>query len=255
VQVAAEAGELLGRRPADLAVTTKSSPTDVVTAMDRASEELVAGRLLAARPGDGLHGEEGGERSGTSGVRWVVDPLDGTVNYLYGLPFWAVSLAAEEAGRVVAGVVHAPLLGWTFTATRGGGAWLGTSRLAGSPCREVSQALLATGFAYRSEVREQQGRVAAALLPRVRDIRRYGSGALDLCMAAAGLVDASYERGLSAWDLAAGGLVAEEAGLRVSGLRGEAAGPAMVLAAPIGLAPALLAALEDLHPPSGPPDA
>ncbi len=244
--VAVEAGELLLRRPDDLGVDTKSSATDVVTVMDRASEELVVGRLLDGRPGDALLAEEGAERSGTSGVRWVVDPLDGTVNYLHRLPFWAVSIAAESRGEVVAGVVHAPVLGWTFTATRGGGAWQGQEQLRGSSCTELSRALVATGFAYDATRRGQQGAVAAAVLPRVADLRRCGSGALDLCMAAWGVVDASYERGLSPWDHAAGGLVASEAGLLVTGLQGAAAGWAMTVAAPPALAPDLLKLLTEL---------
>lgn len=252
LDVARAAGELLLRRPADLGVDTKSTPTDVVTAMDRASEELIVGRLLDARPDDGVLGEEGAERAGSSGVRWVVDPIDGTVNYLHGLPFWAVSLAAEEHGRAVAGVVHAPVLGWTYTAARGGGAWRDGRHLGGSGCTELARAVVATGFAYDSVRRGHQGNVAARLLPEVADLRRCGSGALDLCMAAEGLVDASYERGLSSWDFAAGGLVAAEAGLLVTGLHGQPAGAEMVVAAPPALAPALVALLEDFRAADGP---
>lgn len=244
--VAREAGELLLRRPDDLDVESKSTPSDVVTAMDRASERLVVDRLLASRPDDGVLGEEGAERAGSSGLRWIIDPIDGTVNYLHRLPFWAVSIAAERAGRVVAGVVHAPVLGWTYTATAGGGAWKATARLRGSSCTELSRALVATGFAYDSERRAQQGAVAAAVLPLVADLRRCGSGALDLCMAAEGLVDASYERGLSAWDFAAGALIAAEAGLAVSGLRGQPHGTTMTVAAPPLLAAELVALLERL---------
>lgn len=246
LDVAREAGALLLQRPADLGVGTKSTPTDVVTAMDRASEELVMTRLLAARPDDAVLGEEGTERAGTSGVRWVVDPLDGTVNYLHRLPFWAVSIAAERDGEVVAGVVHAPVLGWTFRASRGGGAWCGDERLAGSACAELARAVVGTGFAYDAERRAHQGAVAAQVLPRVADLRRCGSGALDLCMAAGGVLDATYERGLSPWDAAAGALVAAEAGLVLSGLSGEPAGWPMTLAAPPALAPTLVALLESL---------
>jgi len=251
LEVAQEAGELLLTRPATLGVDTKSSPTDVVTAMDRASERLVVGRLRAARPGDGILGEEGTDDAGTSGVRWVVDPLDGTVNYLYGLPHWAVSVGVEVDGVVVAGVVHAPVLSWTFTATRGGGArWHRAGRpaqvLTGSAVMTLGQTLLATGFAYVAERRARQGAWVGQLLPEVRDIRRQGSGALDLCMAAAGLVDAYVEQGLSPWDVAAGGLVASEAGLSVSGLRGRPAGWDLVVAAPQGIAHRLLARLVEL---------
>ena len=242
VAVAGEAGALLEQRPDDLDAGTKSSPTDVVTAMDRASEALVTHRLLGARPDDALLGEEGGERAGTSGVRWIVDPLDGTVNYVHQLPFWAVSIAAEVEGSVVAGVVHAPTLGWTFTATRGGGAWRGGRRLTGSTCTEIDRAVIGTGFAYDATRRAAQGRVAARVLPQVADLRRYGSGALDLCMAAEGTLDAMWERGLSPWDFSAGALVAQEAGLMVGGVDGEPAAWEMTLAAP----PALAGPLRDL---------
>jgi len=254
LDVAREAGDLLLERPAvaDMGVATKSTPTDVVTAMDRASERLVVRRLSAARPDDALLGEEGAERTGTTGVRWVVDPLDGTVNYLHGLPFWAVSIAAEDDAGGIVGVVHAPVLGWTFTASRGGGAWLDGERLAGSDCTDLSHALVATGFAYDADRRASQGVVAAAVLPRVADLRRQGSGALDLCMAALGVVDASYERGLSPWDYAAGALVASEAGLVVSGLHGEAAGWQMTVAAPPALAVQLVGLLEELDAAGGP---
>jgi len=177
-------------------------------------------------------------------VRWVIDPLDGTVNYLYGLPDWAVSIAAEAAGRIVAGVVHLPRRGETFTATLGGGAWLAEGRLAdgpgqGAPVRlqgrpgvPLAQALVATGFGYLSGRRKVQGEVVAALLPRVRDIRRGGSASVDLCSVAAGRVDAYYERGLNYWDYAAGALIAAEAGAVVAGLSGPPSGSMTIAAAP-----------------------
>jgi myo-inositol-1(or 4)-monophosphatase len=209
---------------------TKSSPTDVVTEMDQRAEELITGRILATRPGDAIIAEEGGETAGRASgvVRWVIDPLDGTVNYLYGLPDWAVSIAAEVSGQVVAGVVYAPRRGETFTATLGGGAWLterpgadetgGVPRaLRARPGVPLEQALVATGFGYRAARRKVQGEVVAALLPRVRDIRRAGSASVDLCSVAAGRVDAYYERGLNYWDYAAGALIAAEAGAMVAG--------------------------------------
>ena len=230
---------------------TKSSPTDVVTEMDRSAEELIRERLLAARPGDAVLGEEGGETGGTAPgagqVRWVVDPLDGTVNYLYGLADWSVSIAAELDGTVVAGVVTAPALGELFTATLGGGAWL---RAAGRPpvalrCNTgvpLDQALVSTGFGYAVPRRVVQGEVVGAVLPRVRDIRRGGSCAVDLCSLAAGRVDAYYERGVNYWDYAAGGLVATEAGAVLGGLAGRPASPSMTIAAE----PALFGQLRDL---------
>jgi myo-inositol-1(or 4)-monophosphatase len=248
--VACEAAQMLAGRRAGTGrpavAGTKSSPTDVVTEMDRASEELIRRRLRAARPADTVLGEEGGE-SGRGPVRWIVDPLDGTVNYLYGLADWAVSIAAEVGGTVVAGVVAVPGHGEIFTAVRGAGAWL---RVPGRPpaalrCNTgvpLAEALVATGFGYRAERRAGQGRVVAGLLPRVRDIRRGGSAAVDLCSVAAGRVDAYYERGVHSWDFAAGGLIAAEAGARLGGLNGAPAGPDLVIAA----APGLFRPLHDL---------
>jgi myo-inositol-1(or 4)-monophosphatase len=218
------------------AAATKSSPTDVVTAMDAAAEELIARRLADRRPEDGLLAEEGSDRAGTSGVRWVVDPLDGTVNYLYRIGHWCVSIAAEAevhgARQVVAGVVHAPVLGATWTATLGGGAWRDGRRLRCSEQDEIAQAMLATGFGYSADRRAVQAQVLTRVLPQVRDIRRFGSAAIDLCHVAEGIVDIYYERGLNAWDIAAGGLIAREAGVRVGGLDGAPAGVDLVVAAP-----------------------
>lgn len=247
--VAEEAGELLLDRHGQAGVvSTKSSPTDVVTEMDRAAEDLIRVRLLAARPGDTVLGEEGGQTGAGGGVRWVVDPLDGTVNYLYGLPDWAVSIAAEVGGVVVAGAVSVPLRRSLFTAVQGGGAWLesawqpGRRRLACNSAVALSAALIATGFGYSARQRAGQGRVVASVLPRVRDIRRTGSAATDLCSVAAGQVDGYYEQGLQQWDLAAGALIAREAGALTGGLRGQEAGTAMTIAA----SPGLFAELHDL---------
>ena len=255
VDVAREAAELVarGRSSAADSVDVKSSPVDVVTAVDRASEELITARLLAARPDDGLLGEEGAERTGTSGVRWVVDPIDGTVNFLYDLPGYAVSIAAEVDGVVRAGVVLNVATGELFTATLGGGAELsspglpGPVRLSGSRPVSLEQTLVATGFGYRVEQRRAQGAVVALLLPRVRDIRRHGSSALDLCAAAAGRVDAYYELDLKPWDHAAGALVAAEAGLVVTGLGGRPFAEPMAVAAAPTIAEPLLELLEELH--------
>jgi len=247
--VAQEAAELLLTRCGQAAVVqTKSSPTDVVTEMDRAAELLIRDRLSRARPSDAVLGEEGGQ-TGAGRIRWIVDPLDGTVNYLYGLPDWAVSIAAEVAGDVVAGAVCVPLRRSLFTAARGGGAWLESGwrpgprqQLACTSGVDLAAALVATGFSYAAGQRARQGAVAAAVLPRVRDIRRSGSAATDLCSVAAGHVDAYYEQGLQYWDLAAGGLIAREAGATTGGLHGQAAGTDMTIAAPGGL----FSALHDL---------
>ncbi len=250
--IAREAGELLarGREGTVAAETTKSSPTDVVTALDRASEALVAKRLGELRPGDGLLGEEGSDSAGSTGVRWIVDPLDGTVNFLYRLPNWAVSIAAEVDGEVVAGVVHAPTLGATYTAVRGGGAFRDGTALTGSTVTTLAGALVATGFGYLESRRAAQAAVLTRVVPRVRDIRRMGAASLDLCAAAGGLVDAYYERGLKPWDHAAGGLVAAEAGLRVGGLHGRPASEDLTVAAP----PALFGPLTDLLAEDPPAD-
>jgi len=227
-------------------VSTKSSATDVVTAADRAVERQVVAALRAARPHDTVLGEEYGAASavaaGPTAVRWILDPIDGTVNYLYGLPQYAVSLAAEVDGAVVAAVVHNAASGDEWTAVRGGGAHRDGRRLRGSTQTELSQALVATGFGYGAARRAHQAAVLARLLPQVRDIRRFGAAAIDLCFAAEGSVDAYYEKGLNAWDHAAGGLVATEAGLLVSGLSGAPPGPDLVVAAP----PALFETLHDL---------
>ncbi|MGH2467145.1 MAG: inositol monophosphatase family protein [Candidatus Limnocylindrales bacterium] len=245
------AGAILleGRRAGGITVAaTKSSPTDVVTAMDRAAEAAIVAHLLAARPDDGLLGEEGDDRPGRSGVRWIVDPLDGTVNYLYDLPGWSVSIAAEAAGQTQVGVVLAPLAGELFAAVRGGGATLDGAPIHCTAGVPLARALVGTGFGYGADRRVVQAEILRAVLPRVRDIRRLGSAAVDLCAVACGRLDAHYERGLKPWDLAAGGLIATEAGATVGGLHGAPAAEAFTLAA----APDLFAALHQLLAPLRP---
>jgi myo-inositol-1(or 4)-monophosphatase len=223
VAAAREAGELVAQRRADAPVevsATKSSPTDIVTASDTAAERLIRQRIEDARPDDGILGEEGGSATGNSGVRWIVDPIDGTVNYLYGIPAYAVSIAAECDGEVTVGVVHNPASGETWTALRGQGAWLGDRRLQVGGLGDPAYALVATGFNYDVRTRTRQAGQVARLLPLVRDIRRIGSAALDLCALATGRVDAYVEQGLKPWDYAAGGLVARQAGARVGGFGG-----------------------------------
>ncbi|MEU6060360.1 inositol monophosphatase family protein [Streptomyces sp. NPDC047097] len=234
---AQRAGALLrDGRPADLGVAaTKSSPIDVVTEMDLAAEKLITGYLAEHRPDDGLLGEEGAATEGTSGVRWVIDPLDGTVNYLYGLPTWAVSIAAERDGETLVGVVEAPMRGETYHAVRGGGAYAGGRRLACRPSPPLDQALVSTGFNYVAEVRAHQAEVAGRLIPLLRDIRRSGSAAIDLADVAAGRLDGYYERGLHPWDLAAGDLIAREAGALTGGRPGEPPSGALTVAASPGV--------------------
>ena len=254
--VALEAGEELRSWHGQVRVVqTKSSPTDVVTQMDRAAEELIRRRILAARPGDAILGEEGGQPDavGAGGVRWVVDPLDGTVNYLYGLPDWSVSIAAEVDGTVVAGAVSVPERQSLFSAWRAGGAWLRSPGAAATALScttgvALADALVGTGFGYGADRRAVQGRVVAVLLPQVRDIRRGGSAAVDLCSVAAGRLDGFYERGLNPWDVAAGGLIAREAGAEVAGLHGRPASDSMTIAAGPGLFTVLHDLLAGLDP-------
>jgi myo-inositol-1(or 4)-monophosphatase len=263
VSVALEAGRMLASRPERVEVAaTKSSPTDVVTAMDRRSEELIRSRILAARPFDAILGEEGGliGNADSPPVLWVVDPLDGTVNYLYGLHDWAVSIAAEvewaaggEVGRkIVAGAVYVPVRDEMFSAAKGGGARLefggAASELHCNRGVPLDRALVGTGFGYLAGRRKVQGEVVAALLPQVRDIRRMGVASVDLCAVAAGRLDAFYERGLNYWDWAAGALVATESGAVVGGLNGNPVSSSMAVAAGPGLFGPLSAVLGALDP-------
>jgi myo-inositol-1(or 4)-monophosphatase len=241
--LAREAGALaLQMRAGVETLATKSSPTDVVTAADRAVERLLVDGIRAARPDDGLLGEEGAASVGTTGLRWVVDPIDGTVNYLYGIPHWAVSIGIEDDGATVVGVVFDPSKDELWQSVVGQGATLDGRRLRCSDVSSLDQALVATGFGYDARRRTAQARILPTLLPVVRDIRRIGAGALDLCAVAAGRVDAYYEQGLSPWDLSAGGLIARESGARVEGLQGRPASGTLVLAA----GPGVFDALHDL---------
>jgi fructose-1,6-bisphosphatase/inositol monophosphatase family enzyme len=214
--LAEEAGALLleGQDRVRTSVETKSSGTDMVTEMDRASERLIVEGLLAARPDDGILGEEGSSRDGTSGVRWVIDPLDGTTNYLYGFPSFGVSIGAEVEGRSVAGAVRDPVHGETFTAVLGGGSWCNGRRLTLTGPPTLATALVGTGFAYDAARRAEQADVLRRVVPEVRDIRRAGAAALDVCWVAAGRLDAFFERGLAPWDWSAASLIATEAGAR-----------------------------------------
>jgi myo-inositol-1(or 4)-monophosphatase len=237
--VALEAGALAKlRRSEGVAVAaSKSSPVDIVTEADRETERLIRDALAKARPADGFFGEESGAEAGTSGLTWVVDPIDGTVNFLYGIPHYAVSIAVVEGEpdpltwTALAGAVVNPASGELFTATAGGGAFLGDKPISVAPAVDLSQALVATGFAYDSAERGRQGSVVSQLLPLVRDIRRLGTASLDLCFVACGRANAYYERTLSPWDHAAGALVAREAGATVKGLGDAAPSRDFILAA------------------------
>jgi myo-inositol-1(or 4)-monophosphatase len=244
VEVAEEAARLIveRRRGTITVADTKSTVTDVVTAVDRESEELIRARVLKARPDDSFLGEEGDDVAGTSGVRWVVDPIDGTVNYLYDLPTYAVSIAVEYDGETVAGVVVDAPKGEVFTATKGGGAFADGQPIRVSGCTELSTALVGTGFGYDPDRRQVQAEVIQHVITKVRDIRRIGVGAIDLCYVACGRLDAVFERGLNPWDYGAGALIAAEAGAITGGLNGAPVSPEMSIAA----SPALFGPLHDL---------
>jgi len=261
VAAAGAAGRFIVQdRPRGLGVLeTKSSINDIVTEMDQQSEALLRAHLLGARPDDAILGEEDGASPGTSGITWVIDPIDGTVNYLYEIPAYCVSVAAvigdaETAGQwqPVAGAICNPLTNEIYSARVGGGARLrlgeGEAAIRVSSVEVLLQSLVATGFGYLPEVRSRQGEVVAKILPEVRDIRRAGSAALDLCAVARGTVDAYYEAGLNPWDLAAGWIIATEAGALVSGLNNQGPGEAAVVAAGPGIHGLLLSRLEALAP-------
>jgi myo-inositol-1(or 4)-monophosphatase len=257
--IALEAGELAARRRREgvEVAATKSSIVDVVTEADREVERLIRGRILDSRPDDAILGEEGGSASGTSGLTWVVDPIDGTVNYLYGIPHYAVSIAVVEADvegepdpltwAGLHGCVLNPATGELFTGSRGDGAFLSVAGGPDAPVRVAAPAplelaLINTGFAYAAATRAKQGEVVRRMLPLVRDIRRFGTASLDLCMVANGRTNAYFERTLSPWDHAAGAIIAREAGAVVKGLGDAAPSRYFILAAE----PQLAARLESL---------
>jgi len=238
-QAARAAGELLRERfeaGGERATGSKSSATDPVSAADLAAERAIRDIITAARPGDAILGEEGGETQEGAGLRWIVDPLDGTVNFLFGVPQWCVSVAVHDADGGVAGVVYDPIREELFAGARASGLpTLNGAAVRGSEQGELAVALIGTGFAYDAGVRDAQAQVIGRLLPRVRDVRRMGSAALDLAWTAAGRYDAFYERGVQIWDTAAGTVLCEGAGLSVRPLQPDGALPGGVIAAPAGL--------------------
>jgi len=267
VEAATMAGGLLLERVRagdERSVSSKSTPTDLVSEADLASERAIRELLAERRPQDGFVGEEGGSRDGTSGLEWVVDPLDGTVNFLFGIPQWCVSVAVRDgAASMLAGAVYDPNRGELFTATRDGKAWLSGGgavdhdsgdpaagaagsgdpdavELRGSERGDLATAMVATGLAYDARVRAAQAKVLARAIPRVRDIRRCGSAALDLAWTAAGRFDAYFERTVKPWDIAAGALICERAGLQLLDLPEHEDLPYGILAAPAAIAGQLL---------------
>jgi myo-inositol-1(or 4)-monophosphatase len=243
VELAREAAELAGtllrerfEAGPERTVSTKSTATDLVSEADFAAQRAIRSLLDERRPGDGFLGEEGGDAAGSTGLRWVVDPLDGTVNFLFGIPQWCVSVAVGDGEGTLAGVVHDPIRGETFTAVRGGPARLGGRELTARGGGDLGTAMIATGFAYDAGLRVEQGKVVAGLIGRVRDIRRCGAAALDLAWTAAGRYDAYYERGLNPWDLAAGELLCRCAGLELRELQPHGGLPGGIMVAPAALA-------------------
>lgn len=221
---------------------TKSSATDMVTEFDKANEALIVGGILASRPHDAIVGEEGTDTAGTSGVYWLIDPIDGTTNFLYGLPGWAVSIAAGTSEGTQVGVVYVPSTDELFTAAAGEGAHLNGAPIGCSTTDDLALALVATGFSYLPDRRAAHAQRMAVLLPQVRDMRRSGAAAPDLCAVAAGRVDIYFEQWLGPWDLAAGELIAREAGCLTGSLDGGPVRPASVLVAN----PALFAPAQQL---------
>ena len=258
-RIGLEAGALAARRRAEgvEVAATKSSIVDVVTLADREVESYIRSAIADVRPDDGFLGEESTGSTGGSGLTWIVDPIDGTVNYLYGIPQYAVSIAVVEGGadplqwNTLAGCVVNPATGEVFTASQGGGAYLGAQQLQVNSDVSLEQALLSTGFSYSAETRVRQGQVLAGIIGRVRDIRRAGSAALDLCWVAAGRLDVYAERGLNPWDHAAGALVVREAGGRVSGFDGDAESARFLLATDESLAVELEPILRELYASAG----
>jgi myo-inositol-1(or 4)-monophosphatase len=241
IDLARKAGQLLLDEAPDRAadVGTKSSHTDMVTAVDRASEALIVDTLASERPDDGVLGEEGSSKEGTSGVRWVIDPLDGTTNYLYGFPLFAVSIGVEVDGVMEAGVVAHPSFDELFTAQRGAGAECNGAPISVSGKDDLATALIGTGFAYDPAQRAESARWLTRIIPSVRDIRRGGAASIDLCWVACGRLDGFYEAGLSPWDIAAGDLIVREAGGQTSDFEGGPVRPGSVVAASPEIAPAL----------------
>lgn len=221
-QLAREAGglALAGRKDGLTEVDTKSTATDMVTEFDRASEKLIVGGLINSRPHDAIVGEEGTSRDGTSGISWFVDPIDGTTNFLYDLPNWCVSIGAKDSDGTVCGVVYIPALDEMFTATRGGGARLNGQAIHCSSITDLSQTLLCTGFNYDSKNRVAQAHRILNYIDKVRDVRRFGAAAIDMCYVACGRLDAYYEEYLWPWDYVAADLIAREAGCKTGDLTG-----------------------------------
>lgn len=262
VEIAREAGELVRTRRAELVddtsvaglqatTTTKSSAVDPVTVVDQASEAFIVDQINRTRPGDGIIGEEGANKESTTGVEWIVDPIDGTVNFLYGIPGYAVSIGVAVDGGLVAGAVLNVATGELYYAAEGEGAFRDhegtTTRLQTNTLNDTTEAMVATGFGYTSSRRKAQAQILTHVLPQVRDIRRMGAAALDFCHLAAGRIDAYYEHGLHPWDFAAGAVIAREAGahVQVPGLRASGDDGEVVITSVQGISAAFDTLLDE----------
>ena len=246
VEIAAEAAVVVAKYAAErtYAIETKSSPTDLVTEADREAEALIVRGILATRPHDGLLGEEGALSEGTSGIRWVIDPIDGTTNFVYGVPAYSVSIGVERDGQVLAGVVHDVALKEAYTASLGGGAHLNGLPIRCSEKTDLSASLWGIGFAYDPHRRGEQARFYDRVMTQIRDVRRMGSAALDLCRVASGQLDGYWEFQLNPWDIAAGGIIAREAGAVTRGFHGYTFEQGYVLASNAALNGPMLAVLD-----------
>ena len=246
-QLARAAGDmaLAGRKSGDVTATTKSSPTDMVTQYDKASEDMITAGLRELRPDDGIVGEEGASRDGTSGITWHIDPIDGTSNFYFDIPMWAVSIGAVDEHGPIAGAVYAPALGDMFTASRGEGATLNGNRISVRENTLLSDALVCTGFSYHVSQREMHAKRVATMVGQIRDIRRFGAAAIDLCFVACGRLDAYFEEHLNSWDLIAGQVIATEAGALVTNYSGDTVTPQEVLATQPGVQKALIQLIAD----------
>lgn len=244
---------LAGRKNGLTSVSTKSTATDMVTEFDRASEQLIGAGLREARPHDGIVGEEGARDDSQSGLTWYVDPIDGTTNFYFDLPLWAVSIGAVDADGPRVGVVYVPALGETFAAVRGHGSFVNGQRIRVRDNAELSDALVCTGFSYSADARVRQSRRVPRIIDKIRDLRRFGAAAVDLCFVACGRLDGYFEENLHMWDLAAGQLIATEAGARISDFSGASVRPAEVLCASPLIHPQLvdLLAHADSAPENG----
>lgn len=253
VSLAHRAGDmaLAGRKRGLAAVTTKSTATDMVTEFDKASEKLIHEGLRDARPRDGIVGEEGAREASESGITWYVDPIDGTTNFYFDLPLWAVSIGAMDSDGPRVGVVYIPALGETFTAIRGEGSFMNGSPISVRTNSELSDALVCTGFSYSAETRVRQSHRIPRLIDKIRDLRRFGAAAVDLCFVACGRLDGYFEENLYQWDLAAGQLIATEAGATISDFSGNEVRPAEVLCASPTIHPQLVAVLANATPEKG----